>query len=60
MENVILIPKTAVTVDGDECFVTVLQEDGSLLKTEFIPGGSNAEYYWVFDGLNEGMNIISK
>lgn len=60
VENVILIPKAAVTVENDECFVTVLQEDGSLLKTEFIAGGSNAEYYWVFDGLSEGMKIISK
>ncbi len=60
VENVILIPKTAVTVEGDECFVTVLKDDGSLLKTEFIPGGSNTEYYWVFDGLTEGMRIISK
>jgi len=60
VENVILIPKAAVTVENDECFVTVLQEDGSLLKTEFIAGGSNADYYWVFDGLSEGMKIISK
>ena len=60
VENVILIPKAAVTVEEDEYFVTVLQEDGSLLKTEFIAGGSNTEYYWVFDGLSEGMNIIMK
>ncbi len=60
VENVILVPKAAVTVEGDECFVTVLKEDGSLLKTEFIAGGSNTDYYWVLDGLTEGMQIISK
>lgn len=60
VENVILVPKAAVTVEDDEYFVTVLKEDGSLLKTEFIAGGSNTDYYWVFEGLTEGMQIISK
>lgn len=58
MKNVILIPKKAVTVEENEYFVTVLKEDGSLLKTEFIPGGSNVENYWVLEGLTEGMKIV--
>lgn len=58
MENVIVIPKKAVTVEEDEYFVTVLKEDGTLLKTEFIPGGSNVENYWVLEGLSEGMKIV--
>ena len=58
VENVIVIPKAAVEVDGEEYFVTVLKEDGTLLKTEFIPGGSNVESYWVFSGLTEGMKIV--
>ncbi len=58
VENVILLPKKAVEVEEDEYFVTVLKEDGSLLKTEFIPGGSNVENYWVLDGLTEGMQIV--
>ncbi len=58
VENVIVIPKQAVTVEDNEYYVTVLKEDGSLLKTEFIPGGSNLQSYWVLDGLTEGMQII--
>ena len=58
VENVIIIPKAAVTVEEDEYFVTVLKEDGTLLKTEFIPGGSNVESYWVLAGLTEGMKIV--
>ena len=58
VENVIVIPKAAVEVEEDEYFVTVLKEDGSLLKTEFIPGGSNVESYWVLEGLAKGMRIV--
>lgn len=58
VENVVLVPKEAVSAEEDRYFVTVLKEDGSLLKTEFIPGGSNQEVYWVWDGLTEGMKII--
>ena len=58
VENVVLVPKNAVTVEADEYFVTVLKEDGSLLKTEFIPGGKNSETYWVWDGLTEGTQVI--
>lgn len=60
VDNVVLVPKQAVTVADGEYFVTVLKEDGSLLKTEFIPGGSNDTYFWVWDGLTEGMQIIYK
>lgn len=58
MENVLLIPAEAVTADKQKYYVTVLGEDGSMTKTQFIPGGSNEEYYWVFDGLEEGTRIV--
>lgn len=58
VENVLLVPTKAVTVENDEYFVTVLKENGSLLKTEFIPGGSNAEFCWVLQGLEEGMQVV--
>lgn len=58
VENVLIVPKQAVTTEGENYFVTVLNKDGSLLKTEFIPGGSNAESYWVYEGLEEGMQIV--
>ncbi len=58
MENVLLVPAEAVTVDKQKYYVTVLGEGGSMTKTQFIPGGSNSEYYWVFDGLEEGTRIV--
>ena len=58
VENVVLVPKQAVTVEDDNYYVTVLKEDGSLLKTEFIPGGNNSDEYWVYEGLNEGVQIV--
>ncbi len=58
MENVLLVPAEAVTAENQKYYVTVAGEDGSLTRTQFIPGGSNTEYYWVFDGLEEGTQIV--
>lgn len=58
MENVLLVPVEAVAVEKQKYYVTVLGEDGSMAKTQFIPGGSNSKYYWVFDGLEEGTRIV--
>lgn len=58
MENVLLVPFEAVTVEKQKYYVTVLGEGGSMTRTQFIPGGSNADYYWVFDGLEEGTRIV--
>lgn len=58
IENVILVPAKAVTEKNGEYFVTVMKEDGSLIKTEFVPGGGNKEVYWVLEGLSEGMQIV--
>lgn len=56
--DVVLVPKSAVSETENGYFVTVLTEEGKLLKTEFLPGGSNSEYYWVLKGLSEGMKVI--
>jgi len=58
IENVITIPVEAVTQQNEQYYVTVLKEDGSLLKTEMIPGGNNGDEYWVLEGLTEGMQIV--
>lgn len=58
MENVLLIPADAVTVENSRCFVTVLHDDGTLEKRQFIAGGNNFDYYWVFDGIEQGTKII--
>ena len=58
MKNVLLVPVEAVTAEKQKYYVTVLGEGGSMTRTQFIPGGSNSEYYWVFDGLEEGTRIV--
>lgn len=58
MKNVLLIPYDAVTTDNGKYFVTVLHEDGTLEKTQFLAGGNNTEYYWVYDGLAEGTKVL--
>lgn len=58
MENVLLIPAEAVIVEKLKYYVTVLHEDGRLEKRQFIPGGNNQNYYWVFTGLEQGTKII--
>lgn len=60
MQNVVLVPVDAVTKDGERYFVTVLHEDGTLEKKQFIAGGENANYFWVFDGLTAGTKIVIK
>ena len=67
MDNVILVPKAAVTIttalrEKNVGYVDVLQEDGSVIRTPFLlgpwPGGENMEYFWAIEGLTEGMEII--
>lgn len=58
MENVLLVPSKAVTVEDGIAYVTVVKEDGRLLKTGFKPGGSNSDYYWVLSGLEEGTVVL--
>lgn len=55
MGNVVLVPKGAVTVSGGCTYVNVVQEDGSVVNQSFVAGGSDNSYYWVVDGLTEGM-----
>lgn len=57
MDNVVLVPKTAVRVSGDQTFVDVKKKDGSVVTTGFIAGGSDSANYWVIDGLTEGMEL---
>lgn len=59
IENVLLVPKKAVTEKEGVCYVTVVKPDGSFVKTGFIAGGSNTEYYWVLEGLREGTQILA-
>ncbi len=58
MSNVLLVPLKAVTEEGEKYYVTLVNSDNTLEKKQFIPGGKNTQYYWVFDGLKPGMKII--
>ncbi len=57
MDNVILIPKSAVYEVKGSTYVTVRDENGALRMVSFIAGGSDLENYWVAEGLEEGMTI---
>lgn len=63
MENVVLLPEKAMNkVSGNFSYVNVLEEDGTIRPTGVLVGGKAAvggaeNYYWVIDGLTEGMTV---
>ncbi len=57
MDNVVLVPKTAVTLESGVTYVTVLDENNKPTLKSFIAGGSDNLNYWVVDGLSEGTKI---
>lgn len=60
MEDVILVPKSAVTSQRGQTYVTVVDENGQKKAVSFVAGGSDARYYWVAEGLTEGMVLCLK
>ena len=58
MKNVLVLPKEAVTKENQKYFVTILHEDQTLEKKQFLVGGENNQYYWVYEGLEAGMKIV--
>lgn len=57
MDNVLLVPKKAVTAYGGTTYVRVKLEDGTTRYQSFLAGGSDDENYWVIEGLTEGMEV---
>ncbi len=57
MDNVLKVPRKAVTDYGGSCYVTVKEADGTLRSVSFISAGSDTNGYWVAEGLTEGMTI---
>jgi len=57
MENVVKVPREAVTTVEGQTYVNVLGEDGTVTPVGFLAGGGNADSYWVLEGLTEGMTI---
>jgi len=57
MDNVVLVPKSAVTLESGVTYVTVLDENNKPTLKSFIAGGSDNLNYWVVGGLSEGTKI---
>lgn len=57
MDNVVLVPKSAVTVDNGITYVRVLDENNQPYYKSFLVGGSDNTNYWVVEGLTEGTKI---
>jgi hypothetical protein len=57
MKDVLLVSKDAVSLDASEPYVMV-QTDEGIYKKKFVSGGANDDYYFVFDGLEEGITVL--
>ncbi len=57
MNDVIVVPKKAVQDINGCTYVSVVGENGKIVTQSFIAGGFNTEFYWVVDGLTEGMEV---
>lgn len=57
MENVLLVPKKAVQEVAGQTYVTVKEPSGEQRAVSFLAGGYDTDYYWVIDGLTEGMEV---
>ena len=57
MENVVLVPKNAVSSNGTTTYVKLVRDNGEVIYQSFVAGGSDGSYYWVAEGLTEGMEV---
>ena len=60
MKDVVLVPRSAVQLRQGQTYVTYISESGEPIAQSFIAGGYDNNYYWVVEGLTEGMEICSK
>lgn len=58
VDDVLIIPKRAVTTQGDKNYVTVKQEDGTSLQQEVTLGFTDGSSYEVTSGLEEGDVVL--
>jgi len=59
LEGTLLVPKTAVRVDGTSKFVTVVKADGSQEKRTVTTGRSDELNVQVLSGLKAGEEILT-
>ncbi|MBO5337571.1 MAG: hypothetical protein J6A94_10630 [Lachnospiraceae bacterium] len=57
MQNVVLIPREAVTELAGRTYVHIIEADGSIKAQSFLPGGRDGSYYWAIEGVTEGMKV---
>lgn len=57
MEDVLIIPRKAVTEMNGSLYVRVKNEDGTVTYRSFVAGGADTTNYWVAEGLTEGTEI---
>lgn len=61
MDDVLVVPRNAVYDEGGgKTYVYVKEKDGSVKAQQFVAGGNNDKYYWVVEGLTEGMEVCLK
>lgn len=58
VDDVLVVPKRAITTEGKKNYVMVKQEDGSSVKQEVTLGFTDGSDYEVKEGLNEGDIIL--
>ena len=57
VENILLVPKKAVTMQNGHTYVKVKLDNGDATYMSFVPCGSDQVNYGVAEGLTEGMEI---
>ena len=55
--NVVVVPQKAVTSINGCNYVAVKMPNGEIVNQSFVAGGFNSEYFWVVEGLTEGMEV---
>ena len=58
VDDVLIIPKRAITTQGDKNYVNVKQEDGTSLQQEVTLGFTDGSSYEVTSGLEEGDIVL--
>ncbi len=59
VNNVILIPISAVTTANDISYVYIVDDNGDMYK-QYVTGRSNGVEMWVFNGLSAGQKIVAE
>lgn len=60
MNNVLVVPRSAVTEVNGHTYVKVMDEQGNVKVCSFVAGGYDSSNYWVIEGLSEGMIVCLK